>query len=195
MPCNDCIKYKKNENIDYDQCLFHVAKDVIQKNNLDNIKKWVDSLEPIDNQYGYNHTKTEHSFHNLVNYIIPRLLRQKAIHKKFDKKKLSKLLNYILSKAKEENIYFFNVRKTYLQYGDIDLVNICRYLTETDLLLCIRQGISLEESLRYCYSTSNTKRYDINEIVNYYRKRDILLFRNLYQLPTSIVEIIIYMMG
>lgn len=104
MPCRYCKTVENNSTISNDKCSFHITKDVIFKSDYGKIKEWIDNLY-LQSNYSYKYT-TISSFRNVFAYDLPKLLKQKTIHKKHDKQTLLKLTNYILSLAKKEKIIY-----------------------------------------------------------------------------------------
>ena len=204
--CKDCIKmvYQYNENA---MCFFHLSKKIVLNENLDYIKKWVEYIinkrnlsnierNVIDTKYfipgSYNY-----SIRFLINNIYPKILKQKTIHKK-GPLFICELTNNILSFSIRENIRIYsNILTNYLNNVKIksEILNLLKpCFREKHFIYCIQnQGMSLNESLKLCYSEKEGK--NIEDIVSFYRKRDTLIYKYLYFIPNPIVLTIIDILG
>ncbi len=189
MVCYKCTQVKNNNYNSFGKCSFHITKDIMCNYEYEKIKEWIDSLTLCQT---YSHPNYYNpSFEKIMRRDLPNLLKQKTIHKKLNEKTLSKLVNYILSLARKKNLKISTYSKNcYLKYvSGIKMINFGHGIGENNLLVCIKQGCSLTESLKYCYPQK--KGNDIMEIIKFYRKRDLMLTKHLYYLPNCIIEIII----
>lgn len=161
-------------------CLKHEAKIHILSGNLETFQVWCDGLSDGRRTC-------------LRRSVLPTLLRQKTMHKKLSKEKVSALLNIVLKKKTN------NWREridgatavTYLKYSqdaDIDKFRSLIYSKELKpyhLLPCLKAGCGLNETINACFSTNVAKQ--VKEVVDYYRKFDLMVHQKLYALPAVLV--------
>lgn len=199
MSCKKCISLNSEENkynLEVKKCFFHITKDIILNNNIDFIKEWVTDLY---NKYRYSSKvfifnpsgEEKISFYALLATTFPKLLRQKSIHKRGEKF-VSDITNHILKFANEGHIRIESETiNTYIRFAKINMNNINKtLLKDVHLYHCIlKQGLSLNESLKYCYPIRKGK--ELKEIVDFYVKRDRILWKGLYHLPDAIIFIIL----
>jgi len=199
MSCKKCSSLNSEENkynLEVKKCFFHLTKDIILNNNKEFIKEWVtnlyDKYRYSSRIFIFNSSGEEKiSFYALLATTYPKLLRQKSIHKK-GKSFVTEITNHILQFAKEGHIRIESETiNTYIRYAKINMDNVDKtLLKEVHLHNCIlRQGLSLNESLKYCYSIRKGK--DLKEIVDFHVKRDRVLWKGLYHLPDAIIFIIL----
>ena len=170
---------------DEELCFFHLMKDVILNKNVDEIKLWLNKL--------YN--KSKKYYIRLLYNFYPKLLKQKAIHKRTTKD-LTDITNHILELAKiDKTMLYPECLTTYLKYVKIDtkLINT-KSFTEKHFFYCIqKQELSLDTSLFYCHT--NKKATDIKNIIDFYRNRDRIILKSFYFLSTPVVIMIIDALG
>jgi hypothetical protein len=110
---------------------------------------------------------TDYLFEISKKEIIPNYFTAEIIHKY--------IKNVKLSIKSIENVNFSTVKSLFRENHFIYFIT--------------KQGLSLEDSIKYCFK--ETKGKDIHTIINFYRERYRILWSELYHLPSSIVLIII----
>lgn len=195
MSCKKCAKLRNGENkfsLEEKLCFFHFTKDIILHNDVEYIKKWISNLYEkyrySSRVFIFNPSGEEKiSFYSLLATTYPRLLRQRSIYKK-GSAFVTEITNYILDFAKEGHIKIeAETINTYIKNVKINMDNIDKtLLKEVHLYHCIiKQGLSLRESLKYCYPIRKGK--ELQVIVDFYVQRDRLIWKGLYHLPDSII--------
>jgi hypothetical protein len=194
--CKDCLELKN-----HNKCFFHNAKNIILNNDVDTIKKWIDVLY---NKYELTTKHYECDILFLVTDICPKLLSQREIYKRCNKF-IKDIIDYLFEISKKEIIpiyftaeivhkYIKNVKLSIKSIENINFNTVKSLFRENHFIYFItKQGLSLEDSIKYCFK--ETKGKDIHTIINLYRKRDRILWKELYHLPDSIVSIIIKAIG
>jgi hypothetical protein len=189
MPCKKCLdKKNNNNNIKETQCFFHETKNIILNNSEDNIKKWIDNL---NNLYNSNP-----SFYKLVTLTYPKLLKQNGIYKKKSNIFITNITDYILEKTNNRYIGInSNTISTYIDNVKLNIKNLnISLLKEQHFNSCIiKQELSLNDSINLCFPKK--QRNGIYDIINFYRERDRILWKELYHIPSPIISIIINLIG
>jgi len=186
-------KYCNNPNYSDEICFIHFTKDILMNNDLHFIKKWVDDLYLSHGSRRYSLNKTlfiGKSFPGLLNGVYPYLLKQKQIYKKGDKF-LMDFTDYLLKRAEDNDIKIYpETLKTILKSVKVNIKYCKNILNETQFSACIKkQGYSLDKSLEYCFSK---KRGDeMKEVIEFYRKRDYIIYSYLHHIPIDIVTMIV----
>lgn len=161
-------------------CLKHEAKIHILSGNLETFQVWYDGLSDT------RRTRLRRS-------ALPELLRQKTMHKKLGKEKVSALLKIVLKKKTTNwrDRLDGATAVTYLKYSqnaEIDKFRSLIYnktLRPYHLLPCLKAGCGLNETIDACFSTKIANQ--VKEVVDYYRKFDLMVHTNLYCLPAVLV--------
>ena len=181
MPCKECFERKI-------QCFFHETKNIILSKSEDDVKKWIDNLNNI-----YN---TNSSFYKLVTLTYPKLLKQTGIYKKKSNIFITNITNYILEITNNRFIRLsLNTISIYIDNVKLNMKNMknISVLKEQHFNSCIiKQGLSLSDSINLCF---HKKGNGINNVINFYRERDRILWKELYHLPSPIISIIIKLIG
>ena len=199
ISCKKCLNMQTDENkfsVEVKKCFFHLTKEIILNNDLEFIKTWISELYKkyrySSRVFIFNPSMEEKiSFYNLLSATFPRLLRQKSIYKRGDKF-VSSITNHILQFAKEGHIKIEpETINTYMKSTKINMNNIDKtLLKEIHLYNCIiNQGLSLNDSLKYCYP--NRKGKDLKYIIDFHVKRERILWKGLYHLPDGIILMIV----
>lgn len=199
MPCKKCLEIKNNNNISENQCFFHDTKNIILNHDVDTIKKWIDGLynkhKLKSSVFIFNNNSNKVSLYKLVTATYPKLLRQVGIYKKGNRF-VEEITNYILETSRKGYVNITtDTIKTYIKNVKLNIKNInISLFREQHFIYCItKQGLSLNDSLKYCFT--NKKGKDIQTIIIFYRERDRILWSELYHLPCPIVSIIIKAIG
>ena len=204
--CKDCIEMasRYNENT---MCFFHLSKNIFLNENLDYINKYIEyiinkrNLSDIERNVIVTKYFIPDSYNYcirlLINKIYLKILKQKKIHKK-GHLFVCELTNNILLFSIRENIHIYsNILTNYLNNVKIksEILNLLKpCFREKHFIYCIQnQGMSLNESLKLCYSEKEGK--NIEDIVSFYRKRDTLIYKYLYFIPIPIVLTILNILG
>jgi hypothetical protein len=198
------MAYQYNENT---MCFFHLSKNIFLNENLDYINKYIEyiinkrNLSDIERNVIVTKYFIPDSYNYcirfLINNIYLKILKQKKINKK-GHLFVCELTNNILLFSIRENIHIYsNILTNYLNNVKIksEILNLLKpSFREKHFIYCIQnQGISLNESLKLCYSEKEGK--NIEDIVSFYRKRDTLIYKYLYFIPNPIVLTILDILG
>jgi hypothetical protein len=192
--CNDTSLFD-----DDGKCFIHLTKDILMNRDLQSIKEWIDSLYLFPNSKRSKRSKRcqrnnslfrKRSFSGLLNWVFPHLLKQKQIYKRGDEF-LRNLANYLLKKAKDNGVNVYpETLKTFLKRVKVDMKYYKGVLNETQFLVCIKkQGCSLDKALEYCFSKKRGG--EMKEVINFYRKRDYIIYSSLHKIPVDVILMII----
>jgi hypothetical protein len=172
-------------------CFFHESKNIILTEDIKGVVTWLHQVG--ENPFPYDDlTRQENgllrpSFYNFITFVYPRLINQRLIHKKKSKAFLEELTNYILSVSKD----FYLSKKSVdqiLKNVKVDFNLIKDNLKKQHFSMAIiNQGYPISETSIACFKYDN----QVYKVVKYLQKRDVLIYKNLYNLlPENLIDII-----